>query len=180
MQHGFRQLWWLHLWPPPQHDNGRGWLHSSMATRRQVCQNCLQNLGKFLSTFPLLAIGLMFVAMMLTKERGHSLSTRKTEGTRGMFVPTLAWALMCSLVPSSLVAMRKIKRWVFLWLGMGTDFDSAMNCVNYISFQNLTTAVFYFRKDVKSTYEYFIFTMPILFAELGGYVGLLASNALIF
>ena len=46
-----------------------------------------------------------------------------------------------------------------------------------IPFQNLTEAVFYFRKDVKSTYEYFLFTMPILFAEMGGYIGLLASNS---
>ena len=38
---------------------------------------------------------------------------------------------------------------------------------------NLTEAVFYFRKDVKSTYEYFIFSMPMLFAEMGGYIGLL-------
>jgi len=43
---------------------------------------------------------------------------------------------------------------------------------------NLTTAVFYFRKDVKSTYEYFIFTMPILFAEMGGYIGLLLGISL--
>ena len=50
---------------------------------------------------------------------------------------------------------------------------SLENCL-----QNLTEAVFYFRKDVKSNYEYFIFTMPILFAEMGGYIGLLGWNSL--
>ena len=45
--------------------------------------------------------------------------------------------------------------------------------------QNLTEAVFYFRKDVKSTYEYFIFSMPMLFAEMGGYIGLLLGFSLL-
>ena len=44
--------------------------------------------------------------------------------------------------------------------------------------QNLTEAVFYFRKDVKSNYEYFIYSMPILFAEMGGYIGLLLGFSL--
>ena len=53
-----------------------------------------------------------------------------------------------------------------------------MKCSLDNVFQNLTEAVFYFRKDVKSNYEYFIFTMPILFAEMGGYIGLLGCNSL--
>ena len=46
--------------------------------------------------------------------------------------------------------------------------------------QNLTTAVFYFRKDVKSTYEYFVFSVPMLFAEMGGFIGLLESILNVF
>ena len=48
--------------------------------------------------------------------------------------------------------------------------------MHYASLQNLTTAVFYFRKDVKSTYEYLVLSVPMLFAEMGGFIGLLEST----
>ena len=37
---------------------------------------------------------------------------------------------------------------------------------------------FYFRKDVKFSYEYFLTSIPVLIAEIGGYMGLLLGISL--
>ena len=42
--------------------------------------------------------------------------------------------------------------------------------------QDVSKAVFYFRRDVKSSHEYFIYSSTSMLAEIGGYVGLLGLN----
>ena len=42
--------------------------------------------------------------------------------------------------------------------------------------QDVSKAVFYFRRDVKSSQEYFIYSSTSMIAEIGGYVGLLGLN----
>ena len=37
---------------------------------------------------------------------------------------------------------------------------------------------FYFRKDVKSSSEYFTYSIPVMIAEIGGYMGLLLGISL--
>ena len=37
---------------------------------------------------------------------------------------------------------------------------------------------FYFRKDVKSSSEYYIYSIPVMLAEIGGYMGLLLGISL--
>ena len=37
---------------------------------------------------------------------------------------------------------------------------------------------FYFRKDVKSSSEYYLYSIPVLVAEIGGYMGLLLGISL--
>ena len=40
----------------------------------------------------------------------------------------------------------------------------------------MSKAVFYFRRDVKSSQEYFIYSSTSMLAEIGGYVGLLGLH----
>ena len=44
--------------------------------------------------------------------------------------------------------------------------------------QDVGWMVFYFRKDVKSSSEYYIYSIPVMLAEIGGYMGLLLGISL--
>ena len=44
--------------------------------------------------------------------------------------------------------------------------------------QDVGWMLFYFRKDVKSSKEYFIYSVPVTIAEIGGYMGLLLGISL--
>ena len=44
--------------------------------------------------------------------------------------------------------------------------------------QNVARAIFYFRRDIKTTTEYFLYSILSMIAEIGGYVGLLLGVSL--
>ena len=50
--------------------------------------------------------------------------------------------------------------------------------IQNFDFQAQAKVVFYFRRDVKSSHEYFIYSATSMLAEVGGYVGLLGLDSI--
>lgn len=58
-------------------------------------------------------------------------------------------------------------------------FGPPVTGVNGVERQNVAWGVFYFRRDIKTTNEYLLYTLLSMLAEIGGYVGLLLGASLV-
>ena len=58
-------------------------------------------------------------------------------------------------------------------------FGPPVTGVNGAERKNYAWGVFYFRRDIKTTTEYLLYTLLSMVAEIGGYVGLLLGASLV-